>query len=417
AEWQVRFIGLTDGTDTADKSNKKSREINALVNQWYAEDISTKVRAAFKTKQELGCFIGSYPAYGYIKGATKGKLEIDPETAPVVRKIFALYLSGHGTHAIASLLNRAGIPNPTAKKESQYPNYKNPFKKNLHSIWNKTSIRRILRNQLYIGNMVQHKSEKLHFKTKRRKTMPPEDWDVVPDTHQPIIDSTTFNQVQAMLTARIRSTGQGLPHLFAGRVFCKDCGSGMVKSSHRSYSYLTCSRHRDGGSCTRHSIRLDTLTGVVTARLRVVLSGLMPERANLAARLAAREESSSHSRMLTTNLTNTQARIHAVLAGLKALYLEQSQVRLDRVTFEQLKGELLREKACLEAESERLNTDIADLGDPNSRQQFWADALEQLIACPSLSRELVNTMINYIEIGEKQNKCQEVVIHYNFRNG
>lgn len=153
------------------------------------------------------------------------------------------------------------------------------------------------------------------------------------------------------------------------------------------------------------------------ARLRVVLSGLMPERANLAARLAAREESSSHSRMLTTNLTNTQARIQAVLAGLKALYLEQSQVRLDSVTFEQLKGELLREKACLEAESERLNTDIADLGDPNSRQQFWADALEQLIACPTLSRELVNALIDYIEIGEKLANCQEVVLHYNFRKG
>lgn len=160
-EWGIRFVGLTDNADTLEKGNKKSRQINGLVNEWYCEDISENIKAVFDVKRKSGEFIGSFAPYGYRKDpSNKNKLLVDQGAAQVIKMIYGWYLEGYGVQHIAFMLNEKGIPNPTKYKECSGLNYKNSFKTDDYGLWNKTTIKRILSNETYIGHMVQAKRKK-----------------------------------------------------------------------------------------------------------------------------------------------------------------------------------------------------------------------------------------------------------------
>lgn len=187
--WGIRFISLTDNVDTAVKGGKKSRQINGLINEWYCEDLSENVKAVIKAKREQGQFVGAYVSYGYIKDPSdKSKLIIDEEAAEVVRQIFAMYLSGMGVQTIAAGLTEMKIPTPTQHKEKLGVNYKNANSNQFslkHGAWAVNTVRRILRNETYIGNMVQGREKSSSYKTKKLVAVPRDEWAVVEGTHEP----------------------------------------------------------------------------------------------------------------------------------------------------------------------------------------------------------------------------------------
>lgn len=415
-EWGVRFIGLSDGVDTADKANKKSREINALVNQWYAEDISVKVKDALKIKRETGNFIGSFPPYGYRKSSNnKNKLEIDDIAANIVKKIFQLYLEGHGTTSIANILNAENIPNPCTYKELTLNNYKNPLKKNSKSLWSKTSVKRILRNEVYIGVLQQHKNEKIHFKTKKRKQVPREFWTVVENTHPSIIDKSTFFTVQKMMNTKIRSSGHGKVHLFAGKVFCKECKSSLIKSSSGKYTYLSCGLYVSSRTnCTRHSIRFDKLLMVVEERLKQQLLKLSSKKENIIHELYKQARIKYLELDYQTLKGNVNLRINDLNRAIKQLYIDKSKNEIDETTWQEILSQLLHEKKLLSQELTRLSIKHENAILVNTKQ--LEKELNEIINVSSINRKLLNSLIDYIEVGESNGSTQEIVIHYTFKN-
>ena len=115
--WGIRFVSIVDNADTANKGNKKSRQINGLVNEWYLEDMSENIRSVLTNRRQNGFHIGAFALYGYQKDPDqKGHLIIDEEAAAVVREVFTLFSHGYGKTAIARMLNDRGIPNPTEYK-------------------------------------------------------------------------------------------------------------------------------------------------------------------------------------------------------------------------------------------------------------------------------------------------------------
>ena len=161
-EWGVRFIAVVDHVDTNDTANKKSRQINGLINEWYLEDLSTNVRSVLDHKRKEGLFIGSFARYGYCKDPNaKGKLIIDPEAADVVRRIFSMALNGIGAHKIARILNDEKIPSPTAYKQLHGIHYRSALKNTNAALWSSPTVYQILHDQIYIGNMVQGKHKKI----------------------------------------------------------------------------------------------------------------------------------------------------------------------------------------------------------------------------------------------------------------
>lgn len=274
--WGTRFIAVADNADTEIKGNKKARQINGLVNEWYLEDLSENIRMVFDMKRRQGQYIGGFPIYGYQKDPKDhNHLMVEPEAAEVVRQIFQWSLEGHGKQEIARMLNDRGVLNPTRYKMERGWASGHPVSNN-HGLWNKTTIWRILCNEMYTGVMLQGRRKKASYKSKALIDIPEDQWFRVEGTHEAIIDRELFQAVQRGLQLRSKTDGIGEAHLLSGLVKCMDCGSTMSKTTNCQQgrprvSYLRCKLYADSGKqklCTRHSIRFDQLTDLVSERIR-----------------------------------------------------------------------------------------------------------------------------------------------------
>lgn len=164
-EWSVRFVGYADNADTANRGNKKARQINGLVNEWYLEDMSQNIRTVLDAKRRQGEFVGSFASYGYRKDPQdKHRLLVDEPAAAVVRRIYALYLSGWGASRIAAQLNREQVPNPSAYKKQNNPAFNRGRSTALAELWSDSTVLGILKKQVYTGTTVQHVNEKISYK-------------------------------------------------------------------------------------------------------------------------------------------------------------------------------------------------------------------------------------------------------------
>ena len=240
AEWGIRFVGLADNADTANKGNKKSRQINGLVNEWYLEDLSDNIKTVLTDHRTKGRHIGSFAPFGYQKDPnSKGHLIIDPEAAAIVREVFELYATGMGRTGIAKILNNKGIPNPTAYKKQKGMRY-NGVTKSYGTLWHYYTITSILENEMYIGNMVQGKSATVSYKIKKKYYRSKEQWYIVEHTHEPIIERELWDKVQSLLGKAAKPQRSGKVSILSGEVVCAGCGYALKVSHTRGKRYLRC---------------------------------------------------------------------------------------------------------------------------------------------------------------------------------
>ena len=222
--WGIRFVSIVDNADTDNKGNKKSRQINGLVNEWYLEDMSDNIRSVLTNRRVNGLHIGAFALYGYRKDPDrKGHLLIDEEAAAVVREVFNLFAQGYGKTSIARILNTRGIPNPTEYKRQHGLRYKQAVSKN-STLWKYFAIADMLENEIYIGNMVQGKYGSVSYKTKQCKPRPKDQWYVVRGTHEPIIDQELWDKVCRRRAERSRPFSDGKIGIFARKARCAYCG-------------------------------------------------------------------------------------------------------------------------------------------------------------------------------------------------
>ena len=274
----IRFISVNDRID----STKDPASINnALVsfknvmNDEYCRDISNKVRSSLDRKRSKGEFIGSFASYGYMKDPDDHHhLIVDPVAAEVVKNIFDWFLQGMSIIGIAKRLNHMGIPNPSAYKRQCGLNYKHPAGQ-LDSAWPDSSVKRVLKNRLYVGDMVQNKNRTKSYKVQVSVAVPEENWVIVPNMHEAIIDREKFETVQQLLMRDTR-TSPGINHvsIFAGYIRCADClramGKKSVAQSYGKYHYYVCQTFRKAGRnlCTKHTIREKQLYDAVLATIQ-----------------------------------------------------------------------------------------------------------------------------------------------------
>lgn len=255
-EWNVRFKSLVDNVDTEDMSNKKSRQVNALVNEWYVEDVSRNVRQTLKHKREQGQFTGSFAPYGYIiDPQNKNHLLVDETAAENVKLIFEMFSEGCGYRTIVKELNGRNIPSPTVYKQMNNSNYRNHNLEGSSStgLWTQTTVYTILRNETYTGTLVQGKSHTVSYKNHKKQKVREEDWVRVPDTHEAIIDSKLWDKVRRRLKSRVRAsrvTNELSP--LSGMVKCAVCGKPMKRNIYynkaRTIQYygLQCATYKIG---------------------------------------------------------------------------------------------------------------------------------------------------------------------------
>lgn len=271
-EWGIRFVSIVDNADTEVQGNKKSRQINGLVNEWYLEDLSDNIRTSLQNKREDGLFLGSFAPYGYIKDPNnKNKLLIDPVASEVVKEIFELFKSGVGYYKIAIQLNEKGILTPTNyKKENGCKYVCGTAKYGSKGKWSQDTIAKLLRNEVYIGNLVQGKRTYVSYKNHKMVMKPKEQWAVSYGTHEPIIDIETWNYVQSKLKSRTRtSRTTGEVYMFSRKVYCKECGQVFTRQLYDTKEgktpYLKCKGRKMANlDCINTaSIRCDVLEKIV----------------------------------------------------------------------------------------------------------------------------------------------------------
>ena len=281
----VRFIAINDNYDSAEGSNITDNimiPFKNLINDSYCRDSSIKIRSQLEIKRKKGDFIGSFAAFGYKKTENdKNKLEIDEYAAQVVRDIFKWKLDGMSQQGIANRLNEMGILSPLEYKRSLGERYKTVFKVKQQALWSAVAVRRILKNELYIGVLEQGKRTTPNYKIRTRIERPKEEWVRVEEAHDPIISKELYAIVNSLLLHDTRIAPKEVTvYLFSGIIACGDCKQHMIRktvpANGKKYYYFTCSSNRnDKNSCTTHNISEKAFEDAVLAALNIHIRSIL----------------------------------------------------------------------------------------------------------------------------------------------
>lgn len=269
----VRFIAINDNIDSylyPSSLNNISASFKNVMNEEYSRDISNKIRSTFVAKRESGEYICGFPLYGYVRDPNEhGKLLLDNEAAAVVKQIFEWFSEGYSYRGITFRLNELGIPSPNKYKSLKYSNYR---RSRSSGLWTIPTIKGILSNQMYTGDLVQGKYEKINHKVKKIRRLNEDRWVIIEAHHEAIVDKELFLNVQNLMLRDMRvSPTQKELGLFSGFLKCADCGRQMVKKkasrekAREKYHYYTCATYdlKTKSACTRHTMRSDKLESVV----------------------------------------------------------------------------------------------------------------------------------------------------------
>ena len=280
----VRFIAVNDGYDSLegkDQSDEIIIPFKNLINDAYCRDISVKIRSHLEVKRKNGEFIGSFAPYGYQKDeGCRNRLVVDPVAAGVVRDIFRMKLHGMSQDAIAGRLNDMGVLSPMEYKSASGSNYQTSFKTGERALWSSVTVRRILENECYVGNLVQGRQTTPNHKVKKYVVKPEKDWVRIEKNHEAVVSDRDFAIVQRLLGMDTRmSPEQSEVYPLAGMVVCADCGAAMVRknvcSGKRKYRYYVCSRNKETKECASHRIGVERLEEAVLEVLKVQVANVL----------------------------------------------------------------------------------------------------------------------------------------------
>ena len=418
--WGIRFISIVDNADTANKGNKKSRQINGLVNEWYLEDMSDNIRSVLTNRRINGYHIGAFALYGYKKDPDrKGHLIIDEEAAEVVREVFTLFSQGYGKTTIARMLNDRGIPNPTEYKRLHGLRYQQPKSRN-STLWKYSAIADMLINEIYIGNMVQGKYGSVSYKTKQCKPRPKNQWYIVEGTHEAIIDRELWERVQEILREKARPFSDGTIGLFARKARCANCGYTMRSSKSApqrgSKHYLKCSnRHVAKDACIGSFISVDKLERIVINELNRFAAEYL-DKDELELNIEFSDNLLGQKRRLLADIATYEKKVKEYSRGIRELYLDKVKGVLSENDFLEMSEEFTSERTRLENAIAEGQKKLVEIEEKIKKGDNRRELIEQYTNLEHLTREMVETLIDYVSVGKRipGTKDVPVEIHWNF---
>ncbi len=414
--WGIRFVSIVDHADTSIKGNKKARQINGLINEWYLEDLSENIKSVFNNKRKNGVHIGAFALYGYVKDPErKGHLIIDEEAAKVVREVFTLFSQGYGKMTIARILNDRGIPNPTEYKRQKGLRYKQAKSKS-STLWKYFAISNMLKNEIYIGNMVQGKYGSVSYKTKQNKPRPKEEWFRVENTHEAIIERDLWDRVQELLKEKSKPFSNGQIGLFARKVRCMHCGYILRSCKSGNTHYLQCpTRYVSKEACEGSMISVDVLERIVLKELNELSAKYMDKNF-----IAEHSEFNNRiDKQIEENeslIIEYQRKSQECSDGIKGLYLDKVKGLITEDVFIDLTKDLHADKNRTDEMILNLSEQIEELKQKLLCADKKEERIKQYTNVEKLTREIVDIMIDYIEVGKRipGTKERPVNIYWNF---
>ena len=423
----IRFIAVNDGVDSLCESTNDFTPFRNIINEFYAKDCSKKGRSAARVKAETGARVGSRPPYGYQKDPDDPKRHIipDPDTAPIVKRIFALCASGSGPSQIAKQLTSEKIPTPAYSYYAKYGveiggmNVDEPYR------WNGPTVSKILENEVYLGNTVNLKYTTISFKNKKKIERPESEQLRFEHTHEALVDKETWEIVREIRAHKRRRTNMDEQDMFSGLVYCADCGSTMTLSrAHtmkESQYNFTCQNHRKNGKdvCSPHYIRESVLAKVILNDIRWITHFARQNEVLFAQHIGMKRtrEAQKEINALQKRIDADERRNAELTRLFKRLYEDSA---LDRIPDEQyriLSNEYLSEQKRIREELPKLQARQQELRESVANVARFIDKAKQYTQIDELTPEILRTFVKRIEVGERETKysrsaARDIKIYY-----
>ena len=423
-ENRVRFIAVNDRIDTFAGENE-IMPFKSVINEFYARDISKKVRSAYKAQAQKGHYTGAVPPYGYLKDPTnRHRLIPNPETAPIIKRMYAMAASGAGASKIARTLRNEGILNPTAYSVQVLGiNRQRTYKDDTD--WFRATVSGILKSKVYLGHMVSQKSSTVSFKSRTQIKYPQEDHIIVRSTHQPLVEQEEYDLAQKIFGIKRPGNKHGIENIFVGVLKCSDCGSGLAMQcpggkANPIFSYV-CNRYRQQAKyCTTHYIRHQDIHKLVLESIRDKQEFVKAHKDELALYVQTIADMDVHceQKQLSIELEKNRKRSAELDVVLSKLFERLALGDITEDRFAALSSEFDKERVLLK---NRISDLQNMLSDKNTRQQNAMKLFEltrRHVDITELSRKIIYTLIEDIVIyqaqGKRKDRTQKVVINFRF---
>lgn len=418
-EHNVRYIALLDNIDTYfDAGMNDMAPFKGVINDMYVRDISKKIRSSLIERKKAGNFLGVTAPYGYEKDSNnKFHLVINEKEAEIVKRVFRLYLEGNGLTRIAQILTKDGVPVPGESR-----NIGKTRKTALYSSWKQTTIRRILDNRVYLGELVQFKRRKINYKSKRRITVPEEERYICRGTHEAIIDEESFNAVQNILKKNKAFKGTKHDYLFKGLLFCSECGarlnvtySNYALKRYGEYRYTTiCYSYSRLYSdiCTRHSNSIPELEEVLIKHIKEVCSRYINENLQDELISMAKKQRQLELKQISNEkrLETLEQKIADIGLYIKNLYMDKVKGVVSENDYISLVSDFTKDRDNLIKEKEELITIINNQKPQIDETAKIEKLAKEFISLEKPTKQLLNELIEKITISENK----EINIYFKF---
>ncbi len=407
-----------DTVDTKTSSGLNFMTFKLSFNDYYSLDISNKIKAVKHRKQEKGEYLAPYAPYGYMKDPNiKNHLIINEETAPIVKRIFELYLQGVGTPKIAKLLNDENIPSPSKHLDTER------YKKCSHK-WNKGAIYRLLKEKVYVGTIIGHKSYKVNHKVKTRIKVPKKEWYYVENQHEPIIDKKTFEEVQTKLANGNKCRERKNYNPIKQFMYCGHCGGKASLKTHKrqvksgeihTHQYFICGKKsNDYHVCDNGRIASSVVIPLVEKAIKEECSKIVFSKGDLTSIYEqAKETSNSKKTLIKRQIEKLEKEVKKIEKKVEQIYSDKLEEIISAEDFSRFYKSYQEKK---ESSLSKINDLRKELEKANNEKvidyRYIKKIAEQCLNMESLdqNQELLNKLIDRIEYY----KDKKIKIKYKF---
>ena len=427
-ELGVRFIAVSDNYDSVKNENDMMFPMRNVLNDYYAREASIKTKTAKKAKAKAGQFIGSKPPFGYkLDPNDRHHLVIDEPAAETVRRIFRMAAQGIGYNKTAKIFREEKTLTPIAYFNLHNPDYFKSDYWRREFDWHVTSIRVILENEVYLGKLVYGKQKTRSMKSKKKVKCPREEWIIVENCHEPIISQELWDSAHRMMSVKRRATKTGEFQIFAGHLYCADCGHALTYSQkkrkdgtyHGAYS---CWLYKTHGKeyCASHYINYDTIYDIVLKDIRRVLKSYRKNKDEFRAFLNNKCSGISSQRIaqLKNELKKSQSRIEELNHLLNKLYEDNALGKLPDDRYAQMTKSFEEEQAELKKSIPELTYEITTLKARSDAADKFTKVIDSYTDIKELNADILNELIDKIVVHHKEKlygkTYQQVEIYYRF---
>lgn len=407
-ENNIRFISILESYDSF--KNQASNDSSTFIiacNDYYSKQNSIKIRNVLNEKRKNGKFVGSLPSFGYMRDPLdKGHLVPNPKTAPIVKNIFKWRADGIGPTEIANRLNKANVITPSGYKKTNYSSRLID-----RDNWNISTVKKILTNRVYTGDLVQHTQTKVNYKSKKKITLDEKLWIIVENTHEPLVDKDTFNYVDTLRKRNTRNyeiKTNREKRLLEGKLFCKECKNRLTVLYRKKQNYwsVNCNRYsRDPvrGRCYSHFYPYNYLEDQVLEQINKSISKLIKE-------LDIKElndEVVKNIHKETTNIDKIvkelQIEKEKITSRLKTLYNDRCDGVISADTYKELAGESEQKLKQINENIENQNIKKYKMKNKVNTLPDYTKKIKKLLDLSKPKKELIDTLVDRIVIDKDRN--------------